>query len=322
MSVLAMAASRYGPLEQLRPVNLPAPTPGRGEVLVRIHASALNPADYKVITGQMKFLLHARNFPLVVGYDFSGTIESVGPDATNYKTGDDVFGFLRYGPGNRQGTFAEMVVAKVTEIAAKPAGVSHIQAAAIATSGATVLQSLRNLGHIKKGDSVLVTGVSGGVGSLGVWIAAKLGASVTALGSGRGLELAQRLGAIATIDRKSADAISAAHGPFDIVFDAAAAYRWKQWKTKLKPGGTYITTIPSLSFMADTLASLFSQTRVAFVTVKSVPSDLQQLGEWLAEGFEVPLDSVIPVRAVADGLARLMNGTVTGRIAVNVLGGF
>ncbi len=321
MPISAIGVSRYGPLEQLKPVRLPAPSPGRGEVLVRIHASALNPADYKVILGKMK-LLHARNFPLVVGYDFSGTIESVGSGVVDYKSGDEVFGFLPYSRGNRQGAFAEMIVAKVGEIAAKPVAVTHIQAAAAATSGSTVLQSLRNLGHIEEGHSVLVTGASGGVGSLAIWIARKLGASVTAVGSGPGLELARQLGAHATVDRTTANPISSGYGPFDIVFDAAAGYRWKQWKPMLKPGGTYVTTLPSLHFVSDKLASVFSQTRVALIMVKSRESDLQQLGEWLASGFEVPLDSVIPVKGVAGGLARLMKREATGKIAVKVLDGF
>jgi len=319
--IRAIAVSTYGPLEQLTFVTLPTPSPGRGEVLVRIHASALNPSDYKVIFGQAKFL-HAGNFPLVAGYDFSGAIESVGSGVVEYKNGDEVFGFLPYSFGNRQGAFAEMVVARVGEIAAKPSTVSHLQAAAVATPGSTALQSLRNLGRIQRGHSVVVTGVSGGVGSLAIWIARIFGASVTAVGSGRGLELARQLGAIATLDRKTSNPFSSEHGPFDIVFDAAAGYRWKQWKPALKPGGAYVTTLPSLHFFSDKFASVFSRTRVALVMVKSRQSDLQQLGAWLASGLEVPLDSVIPLKDVASGLTRLMKGEVTGKVVVKVVDGF
>lgn len=321
MSISAMAVDRYGPLERLKPVHLPTPSPGAGQVLVRVHAAALNPADYLLILGKSK-ILHAHNFPLVVGYDFSGIVESVGASVADRKIGDEVFGFLPYSLGNRQGTFAEMIVARTAEISAKPAGVSHIQAAAAATPASTALQSLRDLGHIKQGDRVLVTGVSGGVGSLGVWIAKKLGASVTAVGSGAGLDLARRLGADVTLDRIAGDPTASECGPFDIVFDASAAYQYKQWKSRLIPGGTFVTTLPSVSFVVDKLATLFSRTRVALVTVKPRQSDLQQIADWLAGGLEIPLDSVISVKDVAAGLARFRRGEVTGRIAVQVIGGF
>src|ERR1700677_2251391 len=107
----ASAASHYGPLDQLQVVELPLLEPGQGEIRVRVAASALNPADFKVLLGTLKFL-HGRNFPMVVGYDFSGTIEALGPGVTDFKTGDDVFGFLPYGMGSQQGAFAETLVAK------------------------------------------------------------------------------------------------------------------------------------------------------------------------------------------------------------------
>jgi NADPH:quinone reductase len=314
-----MATKQYGPLEQLQVLELPTPEPGPGEVQVRVCASALNPADYKVILGTMKFL-HGRNFPLVVGYDFSGTIEALGPGVVGQvKVGDDVFGFLPYGMGNRRGAFAETLIAKVEELALKPASVSHFQAAAAATVGLSALQSLRDLGRLgKPGSRVLITGVSGGVGSIAIGIARRLGASVAGLGSGKGLELARQLGAETVIDRKSQDAVSVAQGPFDVVFDSAASYRWSQWKALLKPGGAYVTTLPSLTFGVDLIASLFSMTRTRFLMVKSKAADLQLLGEWLADGLEVHLDSTIPVWDVANGLARLKKGEVLGRVAVDV----
>ena len=186
----AMAVRSYGPLERLAPIDMPVPTPGPGEVRVRVVASALNPADYKVVLGTLKFL-HARNRPLVVGYDFSGTIEAVGPSVVGVSIGDDVFGFLPYGPGNRRGAFAESLIAKSDEIAVKPARVSHEIAAAAATTGLTAIQSIRDLARLPaRGGQVLVTGVSGGVGSISVGVAKKLGAEVTAVGSGAALTTA------------------------------------------------------------------------------------------------------------------------------------
>ncbi len=317
----AIASRSYGPLDRLAAVDLPTPDPSPNQALVRVHAAAINPADYKVILGDMK-LLHARNFPMVLGYDFSGTVEATGREVSGLAHGSEVFGFLPYGPGNRRGSFAEYLVADVTELAQKPRGVSHIVAAAAATPGLTALQMLRDLAGLPNANArVLVTGASGGVGALAIGIARKLGASVTAVGSGRGLELARKLGAERVIDRKSVDVLSAAQGPFDVVIDAAAGYRWRQWRRALVPGGTYVTTLPSLQFLVDKVLSLFSNTRTSFVNVKARSADLQLLGSWLADGLEVPIDHIVAVRDVATALEQLRRGAALGRIAVDVAGG-
>jgi len=317
----AVATQSYGSLDQLKAMDLPEPQPGTGEVRVRVQASALNPADYKVVLGKLKFL-HARNFPLIVGYDFSGTVDAVGPSVSNFAAGDEVFGFLPYGPGNRRGAFAQALIAKADEIARKPKGVSHIIAAAAATPGITALQSLRDLGKLKPSGNVLITGASGGVGSIAIGVARRLGGSVTAVASGRGLQLAKKLGAETVIDRKSQDVLSTATGPYDVVFDAAAAHRWQQWKSRLKPGGRYVTTLPSVRFALDKLASLFSNSGVELIMVKSRAADLKVLADWLASGLEVTLDSTVPVREVGSALDRLERGGTLGRIAVDVAGGF
>lgn len=321
MSMEVMAVTRYGPLQSLARMTLGLPRPRAGEVRVRVQASALNPADFKVLQGRMKFL-HARNFPLVLGYDFSGTVDACGPGVTDFRAGHDVFGFLPYGPGNRRGAFAEALIARVSEIAPKSADVSHAQAAAAATPGVTALQSLRDLGRLQPGQRVLITGVSGGVGSIAVGIARRLDAEVTAIGSGRGLELARSAGAECVIDRRAGDVLETARGPFHVILDAAASHRWRQWRTRLVPGGTYVTTLPSLAFVVDKLASVVARTRTRLVMVKSRPADLQRLDEWLASGLTVPVDHVVAVQQVAEGLAALERGGVLGRIVVDVSGRF
>lgn len=316
----AMAAPGYGPLERLALIEAPTPTPGSGEVRVRVMASALNPADYKVVLGTLKFL-HARNKPLIVGYDFSGTVDAVGPSVTGVSVGDEVFGFLPYGPFNRRGAFAEALIAKSDEIALKPKKVSHEVAAAAATTGCTAIQSIRDLGRLPAREGkILVTGVSGGVGSIGIGISMKLGATVTAVGSGAGLEVARRLGAASVLDRTARALPGDLHEEFDVIFDPSAAYRWREWRGALKRGGAFVTTLPSLAFAADKVSSLFSSTRVEFVNVKSRRADLELLASWLDDGLEVPLASTIPVREIAGGLAQLKKAG--GRIAVRVADGF
>ncbi len=315
----AIAAPGYGPLERLTEIDAPLPAPGRGEVRVRVVASALNPADFKVVLGTLKFL-HARNRPLIVGYDFSGSVDALGPDVTGFSLGDEVFGFLPYGPGNRRGAFAEALLARCDQLALKPKSVSHETAAAAATTGLTAIQSIRDLGRLPAaGGRVLITGASGGVGSISIGVAQKLGASVTAVGSGKGLELARKLGAVEVLDRNARE-LPGDLRDFDVIFDTSAAYRWRGWHSALKKGGAFVSTLPSLAWVVDKMASWFAGTRVHFVNVKSRPDDLRLLGDWLEAGLQVPLASTIPVRDVAKGLVQLQKSG--GRVVVRVDGGF
>lgn len=235
-SMQVIVSPEYGSV-RLMSTKVPVPSPGPQEVLVRVCASALNPADYKVVLGEFRFL-NARNYPLVLGYDFSGMIEKCGSEVRNRKVGEEVFGFVPYDPIKRRGSFGEMVVARESEIALKPPTVSHLQAAAAATPGVTAFQGMRDSGQLAAGKRILITGASGGVGSIAIWIASNAGAIVTAVGSGAGLQQAQKLGARYLIDRTKESVFSAEFGPFDLVFDAAAAYRWRYWSSLLIRGGT------------------------------------------------------------------------------------
>lgn len=318
----AMCLESYGSIDRPVQRDLPTPVPKKGQVRVKVCASALGPADYKVGQGDNKFL-HGRKFPMVLGYDFSGVVDSVGPGDSRWKIGDPVFGFLPYGPGNNQGAFSEFLIAQTDQIARKPSNVSHAQAAASATSALTALQSLRDLGKLPLANAkVLITGVSGAVGSTAILVAQKLGARVTALGSKNGLELARRLGAVATLDRSDQNIVEKARGPFDVVFDPAAAYRWSQWRSKLKDNGAFVTTLPSMAFVSDKLRSVLSRSSVGLAYVKSTGDDLETLAGWLGAGFEVPIDSTYPVNEVAAAFARYQQGVALGRIVIAVENGF
>lgn len=318
----AICLTKYGSIDNLVQIELPKPQPQKKQVLVKVYASALGPADQKVALGTVKFL-HGRRFPMVLGYDFAGVVESVGPGETQWKPGDCVFGFLPYGPANNQGAFAEFIVTQADQIALKPDNVSHSQAAAAATSALTALQCIRDQGRLPLVNAnVLITGASGAVGSTAILVAKRLGARVTALGSKSGLELAQRFGVDAVIDRRKPNIVESAMGSFNVIFDPAAAYRWSQWKGKLKDGGSFITTLPSVAFFTDKLRSLFSSSSVALAYVKSTQKDLELLASWLDSGFEVAVDSTYPVREVAKAFARYQKGDCLGRIVITVADGF
>ena len=165
----AIAAPGYGPLERLAVMDVPLPIPGAGEVRVRVVASALNPADYKVVLGTLKFL-HARNRPLIVGYDFSGTVDAVGSVGhAACRSATTSSASCPYGPGNRRGAFAESLIARSDEIALKPAGrLPRARRPPPRRRGSRRIQSIRESRAPARGGRPrsLVTGVSGGVGSI------------------------------------------------------------------------------------------------------------------------------------------------------------
>ena len=317
----AMAIPSYGPVEQMKLIELPTPEPASDQVRVKVYASAVNPSEQKVATGSTKFL-HGRNFPMVLGYDFSGVVDLVGGGVATVSQGDEVFGFLPYSGSNKLGAFAEYTVSTTSGLTRKPASVSHALAAAAATPALTALQSLRDLGRLPSGGRTLIIGASGGVGALGIGVAKKLGAEVVAVCATHAVDFVRGLGAEVVIDRKKEDPLRVAKGPFDVVFDAAAVSSWSAMRHLLGRGGVYVTTLPGPAIMFQLGLCLFTATRAKLVIVKNRADDFALLGRWLTEGLKVPIDSTVPVRDVVVGIRRLAAGGMRGRISVDVIGGF
>jgi NADPH:quinone reductase-like Zn-dependent oxidoreductase len=310
-----------GSNEPPRVLEVHVPEPGPGQVKINIACSAVNQADLKVSSGQfVGRLLHARVSPLIVGYDFSGRVDG-GPGMGDLRTGDEVFGFLPYASATRQGAFAEFVVVDRGTIARKPQSVSHETAAAAATVGLTALQFLRDLGRLKAGGKVLITGAAGGVGSLAVGIAKRLGAHVTAVCSSYAVEHVRGLGADVIVDRRQQDPFGV-EGPFDVIFDPAAAYSYFAFSRRIAACGAFVSTVPSpLLFLGKAIAPL-SGKRCDFGSVKPVSADLEQLAAWLQSGLQVPIAARFSAKDLGGALAQVAKGELLGRVVVQVDGGF
>jgi len=282
----------------------------------------VNPADLKVAAGGfVGGILHASVSPLVVGYDFSGVIDKCGDAVDDLRPGDSVFGFLPYGRVNRQGAFAESVTVDVRQIARKPDQITHEIAAAAATAGVTALQSLHDIGGLRSGGRVMIIGASGGVGSVAIGVAKRLGASVAAVCSTHAVEFVRSLGADSVIDRRHEDPLKG-RGPFDVVFDAAAAYSYAACRHLLAANGAYVSTLPNAGLVIGKLLTLLSSQRCATITVKSTRLDLELLASFVREGLQVPIDASFPVHALALAFARLQKGDMRGRVSIQVEGGF
>ncbi len=237
-----MAVDAYGPSSGLREVELPLPRPGLGEVRVRVHASAVNAADAKVITGAVK-LLHAGSFPLVAGYDLSGVVDEVGEGVADLAVGDAVFGFHAYDRKTKLGAFAEHTVIGADMLAKKPDKIDHRTAAAAATPALTALQVFRDKAPLSSDGRAMVIGAAGGVGSVAVGIAKRLGAHVTAVCSTYAVDMVRGLGADRVVDRTKERFLDG-EGGFDVVLDTPATYSFGACRRLLARGGTYVTLLP------------------------------------------------------------------------------
>jgi NADPH:quinone reductase-like Zn-dependent oxidoreductase len=317
----AAILDKNGAFDTLRVGEIGAPAHGADEILVRVHAAAVNPADLKVVTGKDGGgFIHAMKFPMAVGYDFSGVVEQVGAKVTTRAVGDAVFGHLAYSRKTRQGSFAQYVAVKPDAVGAKPSSVSHEDAAASATVGCTALQALRDKGRLRAGQRVLVNGASGGVGSFAVQIARALGAEVWGTASAAKADFVRDLGASRVIDYRETP-LSSIGETFDVLLDAASMSSFQKTRHLLEPKGAYVTLLPSASLLGGVLLSLFSSTRCTFVTVQSRAADLQQLGSWLRSGeLRASVEKVYALHEVASALTALQSGTVQGKLAVRIAG--
>jgi NADPH:quinone reductase-like Zn-dependent oxidoreductase len=233
----AVRHRRYGGPERLTIEELPEPEPGDGEVRVRVHAASLNALDWHLMRAD-PVLVRAMAGPFRprdprMGVDLAGTITAVGPGASPFAIGDEVF-------GPATGTFAESVIARARDILPIPTGVSMVDAAALPVAGFTALQALRDWGGLSSGGTVLVHGASGGVGHLAVQLARTLGASrVDAVTRAGSMEFASQLGADEVIDYDRVD-VTRLPARYDVIIDCGGTRPMADMQAILHPRGTLV----------------------------------------------------------------------------------
>ncbi len=322
----AYATDRRGAISNLTLRELPKPSPAPHQLLIRVRAAALNPADLKILfSAAAANFLHHPAFPMLLGYDFSGVVAEVGAAATGHAVGDEVYGFLPYTRKNRSGTFAEFVCVDAAEVGPKPKSISHEEAAAAATAALTALQGLRDKGRLAPGQAVLINGASGGVGSYAVQMAKLLGGAVSALCSAGKADAVRALGADTVYDYKTTHLAArkgepgALDGRFDIVFDVASNASFGACAHLLAPRGAYVTLLPSPSLFVGKAQALFSQRSCDFVVVLSLAANLAQVSRWFDEGKLKPvLERTYPFAELPAALERMKSGEVRGKLALTV----
>jgi NADPH:quinone reductase-like Zn-dependent oxidoreductase len=315
----------YGGPEELHVETVAKPVPADDQLLVRVHAAAVNPLDWHYLRGTPYLLridagLRYPQDPRL-GTDFAGTVESVGTAVTKFKAGDAVF-------GGAAGAFGEYVLVRETRaVAAKPANVTFEEAAAVPIAALTALQALRDKGALKPGQKVLINGASGGVGTFAVQIAKALGGEVTGVCSTRNLGLVRSLGADHVIDYTKADFVDGARR-YDLIVDTVGNRPLLEIRRALAPKGVLVMVGeqdmgnwvgPLLRPLRGLLLSLFGSRRFDVFLAKLPQADLAAVGELMAAGKVTSvIDRRYSLSALPDAIRYLEAGHARGKVIIDV----
>ena len=316
----ALVRHRYGGPGVVRVEELERPTPEDDRVLVRVHASSINKADWHQLRGWPPVIRPMLGGTLRpkdprFGTDFAGVVEAVGKDVTELAPGDEVF-------GGCNGAFAEYVSA--INVVKKPSNVTFEEAATMGIAGLTALQGLRDHGGLQPGERVLVNGASGGVGTLAVQIAKALGAHVTAVCSTRNVEQARALGADRVLDYTRED-FTGEQERYDLILDVAGGQSWSALRRVLEPEGRLVLVGAHGSrsqlrhLAAIRLASFRGKQTAKFFIAKFNKPDLQTLADLLESGELKPaIDRTYELDQAQDALRTFGEGHVRGKLVLTM----
>ena len=330
----AVICERYGGPEVLELADVSIPQVGPNGVLVRVHASSVNPVDWKLRKGLLSPLWKLR-FPVIWGCDLSGVVEQTGSAVTLFKPGDEVYGF-KYGKVAKtyRGTYAEYAVVPQSALARKPSQLSHEEAAAIPLAAMAAWQALLGKGKLQSGRRVLVHAAAGGVGVFAVQIAKAVGAHVAATAGTRNQDFLRQLGVDLAIDY-SRERIEDRLSGYDLVFDSVGQSVWAGSLRVLKRGGKLLTLalpIPDepagkLAFFSKVIGSVtaaylrafFGGKKFGAVSVRPRGGDLEKINALIEAGKLRPvIEKIVPLEQIAAAHRLSEQGHVRGKLVVRI----
>jgi NADPH:quinone reductase-like Zn-dependent oxidoreductase len=311
----AIFQDRYGPPEALVLRDVAPPVPRAHEVMVRVAASSVNPADlFRVIgrpwLGRLFFGLLRPRLPLL-GFDVAGRVEAVGAKVTRFRPGDEVY-------GETMGAYAEVVCAAEDAIAIKPQNLSFEQAAVVPVAGVTALQALGEAARVGAGRRVLVNGASGGVGTFAVQIARARGAEVTAVCSGKNHAMVGALGATHLVDY-TRDDFTATAARYDLILDLIGSAPITRCVRILSPSGIYVSSVGRTAWVLRAALRSWLSRRVEVLVAKTRTADLEALRELLESGaIEPVVGRRFELSEVPQALCHVATGRSRGKSVVRV----
>jgi NADPH:quinone reductase-like Zn-dependent oxidoreductase len=320
----AIMQDRYGPPSVLETREIDAPAVGDNQVLVRVLAAGVNPADWAITRGLPYIARPVYGLPgpkdRVRGTDVAGTIEAVGAGVTRLAVGDEVF-------GSATGSYAECAAADADGLARKPANVTFAQAASAPMAGLVALQAMRDHGEVGPGQKVLVNGASGGIGTFAVQIAKALGAEVTGVASTRNLELVRSIGADRVIDYTREDFTKGAER-YDVILDNVSLHSLADLRRALTPRGILVPNGGRFDqrwfagggrVITSHIVSRFVSQRLRPFLVSMNQADLQALAELMETGKVTPvIDRTYPLNETPEAIRHVGEGHARGKVAIAV----
>ncbi len=318
----AVVQRRFGAPDVLRLEEVGAPEPGEDDVLVRVRAASVNPADWHVIRGR-PLLVRLAGYGIrrpahpVPGKDVAGVVEAVGRQVSGFRVGDEVFGWAR-------GSYAELAVAAQDRLATKPDRLTFEEAAAVPLAAVTALQGLRDVGRLRSGASLLVIGASGGVGTFAVQIGRALDATVTGVCSSRNVDLVRSIGADEVIDYTHEDVTRLARR-FDVIFQLAGTASPLALRRALRPAGTLVLSSGDGRLngidriLLATASSRMVRRRLVSFVASERGSDLAAVKAFIDEGAVTPvIDRCYPLDEIVDAVRYAEAGHTRGKVVLSV----
>jgi NADPH:quinone reductase-like Zn-dependent oxidoreductase len=323
--VKAIVYTEYGPPDVLKLEEVPKPAPSDDEVLVQVHAAAVNYGDWAFLRGK-PFVVRLMSGGLlkpkhtILGADIAGRVEAVGGNVKQFQPGDEVFGDIS---ACGFGGFAEYVSVPENALALKPANISFEEAAAVPMAGVVALQGLRDQGKVQPGQQVLIVGASGGNGTFAVQIAKSFGANVTGVCSTRNVDLVRSIGADQVIDYTREDFTTSGQR-YDLILAAGGYRSILDYRRALSPEGTYVMVGGAMAQVYQAMIlgpfiSMIGSKKMGNLAAMSNQEDLVFMKELLEAGKVVPvIDRRYPLSEVAQALRYYGEGHSQGKVVIAV----
>ena len=310
----AIVYRKYGKPEVLELADIPQPEIKAHEVLVEVHAAALNPVDCEIRKGRAR-IATGNKFPRIPGSDFSGKIVEKGASVQGFEIGEEVYGMSKTLKG---GSYAEYLAIPAAEIGRKPEGLNVKEAASIPLAALTALQGMRDLAKVSAGQKVFLHGASGGVGVYAIQIAKALGARVTATCSYRNVDRLKALGADEVVDYTKGNILHNEHR-FHLFYDIYGNQSFRKTKHLLEASGVYVSTIPTPQNFLWEFLSFFSAKKAKVVVVKSLTEDLDFLRKMVDSGhLKAIIDKTYPMEKAQEAQEYQESRRAKGKILLEI----
>ena len=319
----AVVLTRFGGSDAFEIQTLPVPSVGARQVRVRVHATAINPLDYQIRRGDYADYVP---LPAVIGHDVSGVVEAVGADVTEFAPGDEVYYTPKIFGG--AGSYAEVHVADVDLVGRKPRNLSHVEAASLTLVGGTVWEAFVSRAALRVGETILIHGGAGGVGTIAIQVAKAIGARVITTARAKDHDFVRSLGADDAIDYTSTDYVDAvntltAGRGVDVVFDTIGGDTLTRSPLVLAPYGRVVSLV-DIAAPQNLIEAWGRNASYHFVFTRQNRGKLDELTNLVERGLVRPvIGAVLPLERLAEGHEVLETGSrrgLRGKVVIDVAG--